>query len=271
MLPDGNPRENPQEGDEQSDSPMQTGDVGMDVDGRTAPRDPHPEPTALATKATDAKWGYRTGKEGGVEFGFGYHQHAIVRVRAPDTADEDPLCIDGVVITPANADVVEDSLRLIRRIKERAPGFKYLLGDRLYTNLRADRWAVPLARELGIQQHLRMGKRNNGIVDIHGAKMQFAWLYCPAAPMDQRPIPPMQASDEEWERIHQETEEFHARWAFVRKESGLGQVSLLSGSARDRRQGRVPRTWAAQRAGRHQQGSTRHNASRGLAQPQVLY
>ena len=73
----------------------------------------------------------------------------------------------------------------------------------------------------GIEQSLDMRADGHGLVDIAGAKMQHRWLHCPAAPMDQRPLPPERASEDEWEEFHDRIEEFRLNWSFDRKESGL--------------------------------------------------
>lgn len=127
----------------------------------------------------------------------------------PDpTAPEDaePLLVDGFVITPANADVVDASLGLIDRIRSRHP-FTRLLGDLLYTNLKGGRWAVPFAQR-GIEQGLAMRSDNHTYVDINGAWLQHGWLHCAAAPMDQRPIPIDRTTPEEWDTFHDQVEGF---------------------------------------------------------------
>ncbi len=155
--------------------------------------------------------------------GFGFHQHTIVRVADANAADDsEPLLVDGFVLTPANADVIDVSLDLITRIRDRHPAhMKVLLGDLLYSNLRASRWAVPLA-QLGIEQGLRLRVDQHKVVDIQGAQMQHGWLHCPAAPMDQRPLPEDNATPRRWDQIHHAADNFKRRWAFDGKESGLG-------------------------------------------------
>jgi len=212
--------------------------IEVDEDGNTAPADQNkPISGALLLAMSDAAWGYKTGKDGRTDVGFGYHQHTIVRV--PDDgapADSEPLAVDAFAVTPANADVVEVSLELVDRIRARHP-FKLLLGDLLYSNLRADRWAYPLAQR-GVEQALRLRSDQHKIVDIQGAKMQHAWLHCPAAPMDQRPLPEDSANDQRWDEIHTEVEAFKRHWAFARKEAGLG-TSLTSKWICPARDGRV--------------------------------
>jgi hypothetical protein len=196
--------------------------IATDEQGDTAPNDQSmPVPARLLAALSDAAWGYKTGKDGGRETGYGFHQHTIVRT--PDAGApprSEPLLVDGLTVTPANADVVDASLELVDRIRGRHK-FTVLLGDLLYSNLRADRWAQPLAQR-GVEQALRLRTDQHKVVDIQGAQMQHAWLHCPAAPMDQRPLPEDNASDERWEQIHDAADEFKRHWAFDRKESGLG-------------------------------------------------
>lgn len=195
--------------------------IASDEEGRTAPEDQSAPPPAARGRCLDAKWGYKTAKSGEKEVGFGFHQHTICRVPDPAVdADSEPLLVDGFVITPANADVVEASLRLVDRIRDRHP-FTRLVGDLLYTNLKGGRWAVPLGQR-GIDQGLAMRSDNHQVIDIDGGQMQHGWMHCAAAPMDQRPLPPEPANAEEWEAYHDAVEDFQQNWAHDRKESGLG-------------------------------------------------
>lgn len=196
--------------------------IAFDDDGSTAPADQDaPVPAKVRSALHDAAWGYKTGKDGRKEVGYGFHQHTIVRVPATGSkVGAEPLLVDGFVLTPANADVVEASLNLIDRIRSRHP-FTVLLGDLLYSNLRADRWAYPLAQR-GVEQALRLRTDQHKVVDIQGAQMQHGWLHCPVAPMDQRPLPEDNAGPDQWDAIHEAAETFKAQWAFDRKESGLG-------------------------------------------------
>lgn len=191
----------------------------VDDDDKT----PAPE-GVIATRlrhCLDAAWGYKTGKGGQKEVGYGFHQHTVVRTADPNsTGRPEPLLVEGLVVVPANEDVVEASLRLLDRIQLRSK-ITRVAGDLLYTNLKAHRWAVPLAQR-GIEQILAMREDGDGCVDINGAVMQYGWMHCPAAPMDQRPLPATFARDED-EEHYDAVEEFKANWAFDRKESGLGR------------------------------------------------
>ena len=176
--------------------------------------------TPMLRRCLDAAWGYKTSKAGKKEVGYGFHQHTVVRTPDPNaTGRPEPLLVEGLVVVPANADVVEVSLRLLDRITARSK-ITRLAGDLLYSNLKAHRWAVPLA-ERGIEQILAMRTDAAGLVDINGAQMQFGWMHCPAAPMDQRPMPAQFAREED-QGHYDAVEEFRLNWAFHRKESGLG-------------------------------------------------
>ncbi len=196
--------------------------IAIDEDGETAPADQTKRVApAVGAAMSDAAWGYKTAKDGSKETGYGFHQHTIVRTPDPTApSNSEPLLVGGLVLTPANADVVDASLELIDRIRARHP-VKLLLGDLLYSNLKADRWAQPLAAR-GVEQALRLRSDQHKVVDIQGAQMQHHWLHCPRAPMDQRPLPEDNATAERWEEIHDAAEDFKHRWAFDRKESGLG-------------------------------------------------
>jgi hypothetical protein len=196
--------------------------IALDDDGASAPENQDtPVPAKVQAAMSDAAWGYKTGKDGRKEVGYGFHQHTIVRVPDPTAKPgSEPLLVDGFVVTPANADVVDVSLELIDRIRTRHP-FELLLGDLLYSNLKADRWAYPLAQR-GIEQALRLRSDQHRVVDIQGAQMQHGWLHCPSAQMDQRPLPEDNASPSRWEEIYEATAAFKSHWAFDRKEAGLG-------------------------------------------------
>ncbi len=177
--------------------------------------------TTVLRRCLDAAWGYKTGKDGQKEVGYGFHQHTVVRTADPNsTGRPEPLLVEGLVVVPANEDVVEASLRLLDRVQHRSR-ITRVAGDLLYTNLKADRWAVPLAQR-GIEQILAMREDGGGCVDINGAVMQYGWMHCPAAPMDQRPLPASFARDEDDDH-YDAVDEFKANWAFDRKESGLGR------------------------------------------------
>jgi hypothetical protein len=204
---------------EDVDTSLQITPIPIDEDGQTAPAQGGTVPTALR-RCLDAAWGFKTGKSGRTELGYGFHQHTVVRTPDPNVVGRpEPLLVEGLVVVPANTDVVEVSLRLIDRITKRA-SITRLAGDLLYTNLKADRWAVPLAQR-GIEQILAMREDSGGLVDINGALMQYGWMHCPSAPMDQRPLPAKFAT-EETEAHYEAVEEFRHNWAFDRKEAGLG-------------------------------------------------
>ena len=204
---------------EDVESSLQVTAIVTDEDGGTTPAT-QPTPSTLQRRCLDAAWGYKTGKDGRKEVGYGFHQHTVVRTADPNsTGTPEPLLVEGLVVVPANEDVVDASLRMIDRINRRSK-ITRLAGDLLYTNLKAERWAVPLAQR-GIEQILAMREDSHGLMDINGALMQHGWMHCPAAPMDQRPMPATFARDED-DSHYDAVEEFRATWSFDRKEAGLG-------------------------------------------------
>lgn len=196
--------------------------IAMTEEGKTAPAN-KPTPAEAATgMLEDADWGYRTGKDGQREVGFGFHLHTAVSV--PDAnadQNDEPVLVYDFAITPASADPVAETLDLLDNISRRHK-ITRVIGDLLYTNFTADRWAVPLA-DRGIDQVIMMRSDNHGVVDVLGAQMQHGWLHCPAAPMNDRPVPPSSPLEEcDWDALHHAVEDFRYAWAFDRKESGLG-------------------------------------------------
>ncbi|MET3963069.1 hypothetical protein ABIE44_003003 [Marmoricola sp. OAE513] len=222
-LKDGTARHASEDGESDdsgvADPDLQVAGIGIDEDGNTAPVEVPVALRAAAGRADDAEWGYKTGKDGKSEAGYGFHQHTIVRTADPNQPkDSEPLQVEGLICVPANEDVVTASLRMIDRASERSK-ITRVIGDLLYTNLKADRWAAPLA-ERGIEQVLAMRSDSAGLVLVHGAIMQFGWMHCPSAPMDQRPLPATFARDET-EDHYEAVEAFQDHWAFDRKETGL--------------------------------------------------
>ncbi|MBT0995524.1 hypothetical protein KIN34_14660 [Cellulomonas sp. DKR-3] len=131
------------------------------------------------------------------------------------------MLIDGLVLTPASGDAAPASLGLVDRVMERHR-VRTLMGDTLYTNFKPARWAYPLAQR-GIRQGLPLGKSHHGTMDVKGATLFHGWLHCPSATIETFPsMPGPTASKEEWEKVTDEVDEFQQRFAFTRKESGLG-------------------------------------------------
>jgi hypothetical protein len=146
--------------------PLEIGEIDVDEDENTAPADQPAAP--VRGRCGDAAWGYKTSKSGDKEVGFGFHQHTIVSVPDPfsDSRNE-PVLVYSFVITPANHDLVAPSINAIDRVRTKHK-VSELIGDLAYTNVRAERWAVPLA-ERGITQSLAVRSDNHGVVHISGA------------------------------------------------------------------------------------------------------
>jgi hypothetical protein len=205
---------------------LEVAGIHIEDDGMSAPAVQQPAPAGLRGRCLDAAWGYKTGKNGKKETGYGFHQHTMVRVADPNAAsDSEPKLVDALVITPANSHFVEPSLRMIDRLRRRHT-ITLLIGDGLYNNPTADTWAVPLAQR-GIDQSLAMRQGDWGVVDIEGAQMQHGWMHCPRAPMHRRPRPPSTPDEPLTDETIEAIEEFKYNWAFDRKVSGLG-ASLTS-------------------------------------------
>ncbi|TWH03139.1 hypothetical protein L615_001200000080 [Nocardioides sp. J9] len=201
--------------------PDETDDNDDTAENTSADTEAPDKPTPEQRRCLDAAWGYKTSKSGEKEVGFGFHQHTIVRTPDPrPDARPEPLLVEGIAVVPANEDVVAASLRLIDRVHDRQP-IARIAGDSLYTNLKAERWAVPLAQR-GIEQILAMRSNNAGVMDLNGALLHYGWMHCPAAPMDRRPLPGNSAAEETAEH-YDAVDDFKATWAFDRKESGLGR------------------------------------------------
>ncbi|WP_121254826.1 transposase [Nocardioides ferulae] len=125
----------------------------------------------------DAAWGGKTAKNGAQVGIYGYKAHVIVNTKEPGSEQALPILIQALELTPANADVVDVSLRLIDQIRERAP-FVRLIGDRHYGYKRYDRWAMELWRRR-IHQVLDLRADKPGVMDQYGSKVIDGRPHCP--------------------------------------------------------------------------------------------
>ncbi|MFP5255750.1 MAG: hypothetical protein ACLGI8_07880 [Acidimicrobiia bacterium] len=145
------------------------------------------EPTTSSTTQSfdpDAGWGVKTAKKGGTEVFFGYQLNALVRVPGVrDTKDQEPRLVERFALTPAHLDIVDASLDVIDRIRERGAPFSELLSDRHYSYKTPERWADELAAR-GIRQVLDLHANDQGFRDYNGARLAAGWLHCPATPDD---------------------------------------------------------------------------------------
>lgn len=141
----------------------------------------------------DAAWGGKTSKSG-KDIGFyGYKAHVIVNTNDPTRKTNLPVLIQALELTPANADIVDVSLRLIDQIRDRAP-FTRLIGDRHYGYKKFDRWAMELwTRRIHQVLDLRVDKP--APVDRHGAHIIDGRPHCPAVPDHLRDLAPSDDPD----------------------------------------------------------------------------
>lgn len=141
----------------------------------------------------DATWGGKTSKSG-KDIGFyGYKAHVIVNTNDPKREAHLPVLIQALELTPANADIVDVSLRLIDQIAARAP-FTCLIGDRHYGYKKFDRWAMELWKRR-IHQVLDLRADKPGPVDRHGALIIDGRPHCPGVPEHLRDLAPAEDPD----------------------------------------------------------------------------
>jgi hypothetical protein len=125
----------------------------------------------------DAAWGGKTAKSGAQIGIYGYKAHVIVSTNDPARKVPLPVLIQALELTPANADIVDVSLRLVDQIRERAP-FVRLIGDRHYGYKRYDRWAMELWRRR-VHQVLDLRVDKPGAMDQYGSKVIDGRPHCP--------------------------------------------------------------------------------------------
>lgn len=140
----------------------------------------------------DASWGLKTGKDGQQDSYFGYALHALVRI--PDlrpgpsfTDTDDPILVEAIDLTPASTDIVDVSLELLDRVRERQP-VRDLASDRHYSYKEASRWAHELWAR-GIHPVLDLREDEHGFRDYDGARIAASWPHCPATPTRLATIP----------------------------------------------------------------------------------
>lgn len=172
--------------EDSADRPDQPGaagevsEVGAESDTKTdaeadadaaRPRNPN------AWLCPDAAWGGKTSKSGKQVGIYGYKAHVIVNTNDPQRQDAHPILIQALELTPANADIVDVSLRLIDQIRSRAP-FVRIVGDRHYGYKKFNRWAMELWKRR-IHQVLDLRVDKPGPVDQYGAKVIDGRPHCP--------------------------------------------------------------------------------------------
>ena len=181
-------------------------------------RDPDPGPDADGAEAGDAPggaeggvvevgpaadgfaaWGYCTRTQDNCSsVAFGYAAHTIVGVPAVDAdADGMPKLTVGLRLRPANADVVEPGLSLLKAAADAADAagtaaLKFgkrirVMADRAWSNKRPERWAAP-ARDLGADLVFDLSEADRGALDHEGLLMVDGWPHCPSMPAHLRNV-----------------------------------------------------------------------------------
>lgn len=164
------------------------------------PAEPTAEPEAEVTVittgkgakgASDAKWGWRTAKDGGRDNYFGYDVEAIIRVPAiGQTRDNrnEPCLVAAMVVLPASTDIVAPVLNLIDGLAARGENMRRLLVDRHYSYKAHDRWLSELQKR-EIAQVCDLHENDQGFVDWDGVKFAASHPHCPHTPDDLGIIP----------------------------------------------------------------------------------
>lgn len=125
----------------------------------------------------DADWGGKTAKNGQQTPVYGYKAHVIVNTNDPAGQRDLPVLIQALELTPASADIVDVSLRLIDQIRDHSP-FDRLIGDRHYGYKKLDRWAMQLWQRR-IHQVLDLRADKPGPIDQYGSKVIDGRPHCP--------------------------------------------------------------------------------------------
>jgi hypothetical protein len=128
-----------------------------------------------------ADWGVKTHKSGRRNAYYGYSMHTIVRV--PDVVsgrsdrNSEPLLIEQIEVTPANTDLVEPTLKMVRKIIGTGQAVGDLIGDRHYSYKQFHRWASKLWR-LGVRQVLDLRENDHGSTFYDGLTIVDGWPHC---------------------------------------------------------------------------------------------
>lgn len=129
----------------------------------------------------EARWGYKTPKDGGHELFYGYHEHTMVLTSPGDhERGTVPNLIHRFRITPANYGVAETTLDMIDASRLWTTD---VLVDRLYNHSTFDSWAEKLM-ERQIRQHIDLREERTKFDDDQPDGMR--WVagvpHCPATP-----------------------------------------------------------------------------------------
>jgi hypothetical protein len=173
---------------------------------RTSPGRGHKGPT-------DGTWSGKTdtGASGKMEWFFGYYAHSIATTPVTKSGS-DRVQVAFFSLATARGDVVEPSLRAIDRVHNRH-GIHFLAADRLYSNLKYDRWWIELDRR-GIRQVLDMRKDQQGFTDFDGHLVAAGSVHCPATPRELGNIPTLPPNPSAGQRMEFQAK-IQARFAYA--------------------------------------------------------
>lgn len=168
-----------------------TGQLPAAVDTAADGTAPDPRTGNTDSYDPDAAWGIKTSKSGRAEVFFGYHEHTLVQV--PDDqqpVDAEPRLICRLELTPASADVVDVSLRLLDSIPR---GASDVIADLHYSYKRFHRWQAQLAARR-IRQHHDLRANEQGFTEYERMRFAAGWAHCPATPDSLGVIPALPPS-----------------------------------------------------------------------------
>ena len=135
--------------------------------------------------ASDARWGFKTSKNGESEKYFGYDIETMTRVPKIRTQDGEirlePALIETLVVIPASVNMVNPCLRMIDRLITRGLKVGSLLVDRHYSHKKYVSWATELMRR-DISQVIDLREDDQGFRDWSGMKIAASWAHCPSTP-----------------------------------------------------------------------------------------
>ncbi len=139
---------------------------------------------------SDARWGRRTSKSPGQkhEIYMGYAGHGIVLTPEPK-GRVIPAQVVHLIITPANGDPIDASLRMLRDLVDAGTSIQRLLGDRAYSNATFQRWHKHLI-DMNIAQVAEPRKDEYKFKRRQGIPYLFGEPYCPGTPTQELNITP---------------------------------------------------------------------------------
>lgn len=167
-----------------------------------------------------ATWGVKTHKSGKSSAYYGYALHVLLRVpmlNAKRTCSglDLPLLVEQFQITPASTDIVDVTLRMVKKVIARGGKVGDLIGDRHYSYKKFERWALVLWK-MDVKPVLDLRKNDHGVMDYNGAQILAGWPHC-GVPQHLLRIerPGRNATRQEWAEFYASIEE-RQRYAMIR-------------------------------------------------------